>query len=52
MFELNITSSSINLTNLTNLTTDLVHFDLNTSELEIKMNVSKMRVIEPFSVNI
>ena len=45
MFEVNVTSSSLNLTNLANFTTELVHLDLNTSELEIKMNVSKMRVI-------
>ena len=45
MFEVNVTSSSLNLTNLANFTTDLVHLDLDTSELEIKMNVSKMIVI-------
>ena len=50
MFEVNVTSSSLNLTNLANFTTDLVRLDLDTSELEIKMNVSKMRVI--FSSNI
>ena len=45
MFEMNVTSSSLDLTNLANFTTDLVRFDLDTSELEIKMNVSKMKVI-------
>merc|ERR1712192_221206 len=43
MFEVNFsTSSNLNLTNLANFTTDLIHLDLDTSE--IKMNVSKMRV--------
>ena len=50
MFELNITSSSMNLTNLTNFTTDLVRLNLETSELEIKMNVSNMRVSKSFPV--
>jgi len=45
MFEVNFTSSNnLNLTNLANFTTDLVSLDLNTSELEIEMNVSEMRV--------
>ena len=45
MFEVNVTSSSLDLTNLANFTTDLVRLNLDTSELEIKMNISKMRVI-------
>ena len=49
MFEVNFTSgSNLNLTNLTNFTTDIVHLNLDTSEMEIKMNVSKMRVRNPF----
>ena len=50
MFEVNVTSSSLNLTNLANFTTELVRLDLDTSELEIKMNVSKMRVIFNFDI--
>ena len=51
MFEVSFTSSSsLNLTNLSNFTTNIVHLDLDASEMEIKMNVSKMRVINPFFV--
>ena len=49
MFEVSFTSSSsLNLTNLANFTTNIVHLDLDASEMEIKMNVSKMRVKIPF----
>ena len=40
-----ISNISINTTtNISNFTTDIVRLDQDTSEMEIKMNVSKMRV--------
>ena len=52
MYEVNFTSSNLNLIDFANFTTDFVDLDLNRSELEIRMNISKMRVGKiQFSVN-
>ena len=54
MYEVNFTSSNLNLIDFANFTTDFVVLDLNRSELEIRMNISKMRVgrFNPHSVSI
>ena len=43
MAELYFNNSKSNLTNLSNFNTDLVHVDLDASQLEITMDVAEMR---------